>query len=138
MPFVLPTFRCHVIADPSDSSKCCCREWYHPKQKPKPTKEAKKQRTVEAADAQLLDITETQRYQTLNPLPPAPVAEVIDLGSDAKEAEVFEDYVETPDELYDFFSAALGHEQQDAMEAFGDATDSQAMDLDAALSSIFV
>ena len=77
---------------------------------------------------------------------------------------MFEDDVETPHELYDFFSAALGHEQQDAMEvrqdrldvelhydieaalwdgeyvkaspfeevsAFGDATDSQAMDLDA-------
>lgn len=116
LPFVLPTFRCHVIADPSDRSMCCCREGYHPKQKTKPAKEAKKQRTVEAADAQLLDITETQRYQTLNPLPPAPVAEVIDLGSNAKEAEVFEDDVETPDELYDFFSAALGHEQQDAME----------------------
>ena len=149
---------------------CCCREGYHPKQKPKPAKEAKKQRTIEAADAQLLDITETQRYQTLNSLPPAPVAEVIDLEPDAKEAEVFEDDVETPDELYDFSSAALCHEQQDAMEvrqdlldvelhydieaalwdgeyvkaspfeevsAFGDATDSQDMDLDAALNSVF-
>ncbi|DBA84794.1 TPA: hypothetical protein ACH3X1_005831 [Trebouxia sp. C0004] len=146
---------------------------YQPKQlRPTAAKATKKQRTLDEADAQPLDITETARYQAMNPVrPAAPVAEVIDVAAQVDEFEVSDDDVaESPEELLDFFTAALGHEQQDAMNvrqdrldvelqfdveaalwdgeyvnvspleeipAFGDATDSQNMDVDAALNDVF-
>ncbi|DBA96961.1 TPA: hypothetical protein ACH3X1_001287 [Trebouxia sp. C0004] len=146
---------------------------YQPKQlRPTAAKATKKQRTLDEADSQPLDITETARYQAMNPVrPAAPVAEVIDVAAQVDEFEVSDDDdAESPEELLDFFSAALGHEQQDAMNvrqdrldvelqfdieaalwdgeyisvspleevpAFGDATDSQNMDVDAALIDVF-
>ncbi|DBA89368.1 TPA: hypothetical protein ACH3X1_016229 [Trebouxia sp. C0004] len=144
---------------------------YQPKQlRPTAAKATKKQRTLDEADAQPLDITETARYQAMNPVrPAAPVAEVIDVAAQVDEFEVSDD-AESPEELLDFFSAALGHEQQDAVNvrqdrldvelqfdieaalwdgeyvsvspleevpAFGDAPDSQNMDVDAALNDVF-
>ncbi|DBB03978.1 TPA: hypothetical protein ACH3X1_013044 [Trebouxia sp. C0004] len=145
---------------------------YQPKQlRPTAAKATKKQCTLDEADAQPLDITETARYQAMNPVrPAAPVAEVIDVAAQVDEFEVSDDDdAESPEELLDFFSAALGHEQQYAMNvrqdrldvelqfdieaalwdgeyvsvspleevpAFGDATDSQNMDVDAALNDV--
>ncbi|DBA79934.1 TPA: hypothetical protein ACH3X1_008143 [Trebouxia sp. C0004] len=95
------------------------------KSRPTAAKATKKQRTLDEADAQPLDITETARYQAVNPVrPAAPVAEVIDVAAQVDEFEVSDDdEAESPEELLDFFSAALGHKQQDAMNVRQDRLD---------------
>ena len=104
---------------------------YAPKQlRPTAAKATKKQRILDEADAQPLNITETARYQTMNPVrPAAPVAEVIDVAAEEDEYEVSDDDAESPEELLDFFSAALGHEQQDAMAVRQDRLDVELLKL---------
>ena len=90
-------------------------------------KAAKKQRKLDEADAQLLDITATSRYKALNPQLPAmaqPVpqriaqpavqaAEVIAIDTDEEQFVMSDGDAESPEELDEFFTAAKEHEQQE-------------------------
>ena len=75
-------------------------------------------RDVIATDAQVLDITETEKYRQLNPQLPS--AELRDLSATFEEfcQEGFDDvYVDdSPEELMEFFEAVETHERQDATD----------------------
>ena len=89
-----------------------CREMDKPETQAAQRK-PKKLRTADSADAQPLDVTQTQRYKDMNPEKPAEVVDISE-AQDADLSQEAEEEAETAEELGNFFEAALQYEGQDA------------------------
>ena len=64
-----------------------------------------------------MDIAETERYQLLNPeLPAAEVRDIAATYSDFQEDDVEEDFVDSPEDLLDFFDAVKVHESSEDID----------------------